>query len=297
MAKKQLPYVIGCDGGGTGCRVVLADAQGQVLARASGGPANATSDFALTITSLSAALAEAAAQTGLSPQALRASVAHFGLAGVVSPAVAAQVAAALPFDHITVTSDREVAVTGALGGADGVLLAIGTGTIVAAQRAGQRRDAGGWGLQLSDQASGGWLGRALLEQVLLCHDGLHPHSDLTRATLADFGAPLDMVLFAAQAQPADYARFAPQVIAAAQAGDAVGRGLMQRGAAYLDLALKAVGFMPDEVLCLTGGIGPHYAAYLAAPAQAAITAARGSGLDGALWLALATARGLRGGAA
>lgn len=290
MTHTPFPYVIGCDGGGSGCRVILADVQGRVLARASGGPANATSDFELTLASLSTALAEAAAQIGVAPHALHAGVAHFGLAGVISPSVAAKLAAALPFAQITVTSDREVAVTGALGAADGVLVAIGTGTIVAAQRGGQRRNAGGWGLQLSDQASGAWLGRALLEHAILCHDGLHPHSDLTRAALTEFAAPVEMVIFAAKAQPADYARFAPQIIAAAQAGDAVGCRLMARGADYLGLALGAVGFFPGDALCLTGGIGPHYAPYLAEAAQAAIRPAQGTALDGALWLALAAAR-------
>lgn len=295
MAEIEIPFVIGCDGGGTGCRVAIADARGQVLARAEGGPANATSAFDVMVESVSSALAEAAARIGLGLADLRDGVAHIGLAGVMTPQDAARVAAALPFAHVTVTEDREVAVAGALGAADGVLIAVGTGTIVAAQRAGRRLNAGGWGLQLSDQASGAWLGRGLLEHVLLCHDGLAPHSDLTRAVFADFGAPAQMVAFAATARPAAYARLAPQIITAAQAGDATGQMLMMRGADYLVRALAAVKFAPGDVLCLTGGVAPHYASYLPEQARNAITPAQGNGLDGALWLALGAARNLQEG--
>ena len=294
MGKAETSFVIGCDGGGTGCRVVVANALGQVLARAVGGPANATSGFDVMVASVTSALADAAAQIGVAPADLRAGVAHFGLAGVITRQDAARVAAALPFSHITVTEDRVTAVAGALGGEDGVLIALGTGTIVAAQRAGRLRNVGGWGLQLSDQASGAWLGRGLLEHVLLCHDGLSPHSDLTRTAYAEFGGPAQLVAFAATARPANYARFAPQIIGAAQAGDAVGKMLMERGADYLAAALKAVEFSGTDALCLTGGVAPHYATYLPATAQAAITPAKGSGLDGALWLALDAARRLQG---
>jgi glucosamine kinase len=55
------PFVIGCDGGGTGCRLVIADGQGRVLAQAIGGPANVTSDFDQAVANLRDALARAAA--------------------------------------------------------------------------------------------------------------------------------------------------------------------------------------------------------------------------------------------
>ena len=286
-----MPLVIGCDGGGSGCRVVIADAGGRVLAQATGGPANVFSDFDLAIESLTAALRDAVAQLGLPLAALENAVAHLGLAGVQSSQMGAKVAAALPCPKARVTEDRVVAVAGALGEADGVLLAIGTGTIIAAARGGVVTHVGGWGLQLSDQASGAWLGRGLLEQVLLCHDGLERFSDLTRDTFAAFGNdPRALVRFAASARPSDYARHAPAVVRAGQGRDAAGLELMQRGATYLARALAAIGFAHGDALCLTGGVAPHYAPYLPQAAQAAIVPARGSGLDGALALALAAAK-------
>ena len=280
-------FVIGCDGGGTGCRVVVADASGRVLAQAQGGPANVTSDFALAIVNLRAALTGAAAQLGLGLQDLLGGVAHFGLAGMQTPQDAARVAAEFPFARVCVTEDRQIAVAGALGTADGVLFALGTGTIIAAQRRGQTMRIGGWGLQLSDDASGAWLGRGLLQRVVLAHDGMAGFSPLASACFKGFGDdPRALVAFAATARPADYARFAPEIIAAAQAGDAVGLALMQQGAAYLARALDVLGFAPPDVLCLSGGVAPHYAPYLPEHAQKAIIAPLGQGADGALRLAL-----------
>jgi glucosamine kinase len=281
------PFVIGCDGGGTGSRLVIADGQGRVLAQAIGGPANVTSDFDLAVTNLRDALARAAAQLGLGlPEVLR-GVAHFGLAGVQSPQDAARVAAEFPFVQICVTEDRTIAVEGALAGADGVLLALGTGTIVAGQRGGQAWRIGGWGFQLSDDASGAWLGRLLLQRVLLAHDGIEAFSPLTEACFAGFGRdPRGLVAFAATARSVDYAGFAPDVVAAAQAGDAVGVALMQQGAAYLTRALSVIGFAAPDVLCLSGGVGPHYAPFLPEAVQAAIVVPKGQAIDGALRLAL-----------
>jgi glucosamine kinase len=36
---------LGVDGGGSGCRAALCDAQGRIVGTGHGGPANATSDF------------------------------------------------------------------------------------------------------------------------------------------------------------------------------------------------------------------------------------------------------------
>ncbi|MGB3280462.1 MAG: BadF/BadG/BcrA/BcrD ATPase family protein [Pseudorhodobacter sp.] len=282
------PYVIACDGGGTGCRLVVADAQGQILARSSGGPANVTSNLDQALASLGSALADAAGQLGVAADDLLTGVAHFGLAGVQSGEDANHVAQAFPFARISVTEDRTIAIAGALGDADGVLIALGTGTIIAAQHHGQSKRIGGWGLRLSDDASGAWLGRALLAQVLRAHDGMEPFSPLSSRIFDRFGAdPRALVGFAASARPADYASFAPEIIAAAKDGDAVARALMAQGAAYLTRALEAIGFGAGDVLCLSGGVGPHYAAYLPQDAQDAIVPAKGSGLDGALRLALA----------
>lgn len=288
MAQSDSPLLVGVDGGGSGCRAAIADASGRVLGRGAGGPANAFTDMDGAAASVRAALDAACAAAGL-----RRAVAHVGLAGILTPAHAAAMAARLPLPRVAVTEDAPTSVAGALGDRAGVLLAVGTGTMIAAQAAdGAQRFVGGWGLQVSDQASGAWLGRALLERVLLAHDGLLAPSDLTRATLADFpDGPAGIVAFAAAARPADYARLAPAVADAAARGDPAGRALMRRGAAYLNRAIACLGLGPDGVLCLTGGLAPRYRALLRPAFRARIRPAEGTALDGALRLA---ARALAG---
>lgn len=286
MGQLNGTVLIGVDGGGSGCRAALADADGTVLATATGGPANVTTDAEQAAASV-AAVIDAAAVALAGPD-LSGAVAHFGLAGVLTAADAARIAQRFAFARCTVTDDRAISVAGALGDRDGALLALGTGTIIAAKRGDRIRVAGGWGLKLSDQASGGWLGRGLLERVLLCHDGIEDHSDLTRAALAKFGDdPGRIVRFAANARPADFAALAPQVIAAAAGRDAAGLALMRAGADYLARALTAVGMRDGDALCLTGGVGSHYAGYLPERVCASQIEPQGTALDGAIRLARA----------
>jgi len=284
------PYQIcAVDGGGTGCRVAIACRDGTVAARATGGSANVATDPEQAMRNVLDTVRRAAGALGLSAPALRGMVAHVGLAGVLDAADAAFVAARLPFARCVVTDDRATSLAGALGPDDGALLAIGTGSFIAIRRGGAARLLGGWGFALGDQASGAWLGRALLEQVLLAHDGLAAHSALTAAVLAQFdGAPSCIVAFARAAQPSDHAAFAPRIVEAAAAGDAVALALMARGAAYLNGALATAGLSAGEALCLTGGLGPHYAPLLAPEYRRAIRPALGAALDGALALAAAT---------
>lgn len=286
MSKIPSTYIAGVDGGGTGCRAAIADRSGRVLGRGEAGPANATTDAEQATGNVSLALARAAVSAGLDASALGETFAHVGLAGVIDETVGARIAGGLRVGVAQVTDDRATSIVGALGDKDGVLAAIGTGSTLAAKRGGVLNRIGGWGLNLGDQASGAWLGRALLEHALLCHDGLARHSAVTRAIIDELGGtPGSLVVFAARARPADYATFAPRVIAAAQQGDAAGQLLMQRGAAYLNEALGALGFQNGDALCLTGGIGPHYAGHLPERVRNAITAPLGNALDGALRLA------------
>lgn len=286
MNQRGESFLIGMDGGGSGCRVAIADTLGALLAQAEGGPANVTSHFDLAIAHLHEALDRAIAHAGLDKVELIESAAHIGLAGIMSAQDAARVANEFPFSICEVTDDRAPSVVGALGGQDGVLLAIGTGTIIAAHRQGVATNIGGWGFNLSDQSSGAWLGRGLLERVMLMRDGMLEPGDLTRDTFAHFdNDPAQIVRFAATARPSDYAKHAPAIVAAAAAGDPDGRALMGQGAAYLSRALDVLNFTKTDILCLAGGVGPHYAPYLSPEYQAAIAPAQGTALQGAIRLA------------
>lgn len=277
-------HLVAVDGGGSGCRVVLADLDGRVLARAQGGPANVSSDFDGALRNLRGALTEVLAV--VDPCGV---VAHMGLAGVLSANIGDAVAQDFGFARCSVGDDRETSLIGALGARDGVLLALGTGSIMAGRFGGAVRFVSGWGLQVSDQASGAWLGRAVLERVLLCHDGMFAHSALSLAVLEDMGGASGIVRFAGAARAAEYAALAHRVVAAT--GDATADAVMGAGAGFIEQALAVLDPGGMGVICLTGGVGPHYAAWLSPGARDRLTAPHGSALDGALTLARRAATG------
>ena len=276
----SVTYILGVDGGGSGCRAALADGTGTVFATGEAGPANATSNFEGAAANIRAAI-DAACQNHEVPRLQ----AHIGLAGILSEMDAKRFALAIGMPIACVTDDRPTTLAGALGGRDGLIAAIGTGSFVGASHNGKARFLGGWGLHLGDQASGAWLGKTLLQQVMLVHDGLTPPSPLANAILAEFGNPNALVGFAATATPADYAAFAPRLADAAEAGDAVAARAMDVGAGYLTKALKLLDPDPMAPLCLTGGLGPRYARWLPPDLSARVTAPQGTALDGALYLA------------
>jgi glucosamine kinase len=257
-----------------------------ILGRGESGRANAATDLPLAIESIKDAVRGAAQQAQISADRLSAATVHIGIAGVLTAQDSARVAKALPYNQIKVTDDRPTAVIGALGGADGALLAIGTGTIVALRTDDDMAFVGGWGFQVSDQGSGAWLGRAALERVLLCLDRLSDHSGLTRALFAKFNDdPNAIAAFAASAAPGDFAVFARDIIAHAKDGDRWGQSMMQSGADHLAHALATLGFVPGQRLCMTGGVGPHYRPYLPQDYIAGYADAHGTSLDGAFALA------------
>ncbi|RMF33114.1 MAG: ATPase [Alphaproteobacteria bacterium] len=284
MAQTDDIPIVAVDGGGTSCRFALLHAGRRHEAKLGG--ANVMTDCDRAIRTIRDGISGLAAEAGLGETGLARAVAYLGLAGVRSEDLARRVAGALAVGKVLVEDDRPSTVVAAFGSGDGTVAGIGTGSFVARQREGAISALGGWGFHLGDEASGAWLGRLALARCLHAIDGICAPSPLTDSLLAEFGdRPDRMMEFARDARPAEFGRFAPRVIEAAAAGDANGRVLMQRGADYIMDAARALGWQPGEALCLAGGIGPHYREYLPAEAAGAVTAPRGSTLDGALELA------------
>ncbi len=282
--QKPDTWLAGVDGGGTSCRVALVG-PGGARREATGGPANVTSDFGGAIATISGLI------DGLLPDRAPACLAlHLGLAGVTGSTMASRVEAALSSRlagaKVRASGDQVTMAVGALGAADGALIGIGTGSFVARQSAGQVQSLGGRGLVLGDQASGGWLGLRLLQEVMLAHDGLREVTPLAAELLVEHvDDPARIIAFARDARPADFAQLAPRILAAARAKEPLAVALMHEGARYLTSALGVLGWRPGESLCVGGGLGPAYVPYLDQRMRDAVTPAKGTALDGALMLA------------
>jgi len=292
MSRVRETCLIGVDGGATSCRFALCSDAGRHEVTL--GSANATSDFSGTIATLKDGLGRLSDLSGMSLNDLAECNAYLGLAGVMSQSCGDEIAASLPLHNVVVEDDRQTAVAGALGDLNGAVVGLGTGSFFARQHDNRTEFVGGWGAVLGDEASGSWLGRKLLAQVLWTVDGRADPTILTKEVLERFGdRPSELVAYAAKASPAQFAEFAPLVSDAADLGDTVALHLLRDGAAHIATALKALGWQPGEPVCFLGGVSSYYDAQLPASITTRRCEPRGSALDGALHLASRKLTGLR----
>lgn len=271
-----MPLFLGLDGGGTGCRAAVADETGRILGSATGGPSNIASDPEGARANIIDVATEALAGQG----SLFDLHAVLGVAGANVAACATRMIAELPFASTRIVSDAVIAVKGALQAGDGVVAAIGTGSVFAVQRSGEIRQIGGSGLILGDEASGAWLGRALLARVLRARDGFLPLTPLLAEVLAEFGGADGVIRFSLAARPTDFATLAPRLV---RSTDPAAQALLKEGACEVEAhvaLLQAGGSLP---LTFLGGLGATYEKLL--EGRWPIRPALGSGLDGALWMA------------
>ena len=280
-------YLVGVDGGGTGCRAVVADEGGKGLGRAEGGPANIATDLQSARANILGAVDAAFTAAGIPVRAVANAAAVLGLAGSNLGDYRAQLLAALPFAKANIVSDAQTTLVGAIGNAEGCVAAIGTGSVFARQDdASGFTQLGGWGFLLGDDGSGARLGQDILHRSLLAHDGLIPHSPLTLEILTDFNqSPSQMVERAKRFTPGEFGRFAPQVVAAAKAGDINAEHIMAHHTEIVRLSIEATGFAPGKAFCMLGGLGPIYLERLDGKYKRAAKSPLGNALDGAVILA------------
>ena len=271
---------LGIDGGGTGCRAAVADGAGRVLGEGRAGPANIASDVSGARDSILAAARQALTAATGSDAGLPEVAAGLGLAGANAAGAASALRQALPFARLRIETDAIAAVKGALGDRDGIVAAIGTGSVFAAQVGGRIRQIGGWGLVLGDDGSGARLGRSLLAAALAAHDGFRAMTPLLRAILDGYGGNEGVIALSLAARPADFAVLAPRILAS---DDPAALGLI--AAAVEDVA-RSIGVLRGATplpVSFIGGLGAVYAERLAGRWE--IVPAAGSALDGALMLA------------
>lgn len=279
---------IGIDRRGSACRGALLFPAGGQRIEVRAGPSNVR-QFDRALASIDAVLQQLIAEVGLCEEVLPSASVHLGLAGVLSSADVDRVIDAIEsiygFGSITASDDRVTTLVGALGGGDGVVAAVGTGSFVGRKSAAVKF-VGGWGYLVGDQSSGAYLGRRLLQECLLAHDGIRGQTALSASIMESHGgAPANIVAFAQSSTPADCARLAPFVFSAAVERDDVAVDLVTQGATYLSQAILELGWQAQEPICLLGGVGPRYRAWLPKQMADAVVDAQGTSLDGALLIA------------
>jgi len=189
-------YYLGVDGGGTNCRIRLANEKLETLADASGGRSNLQIEGGEpAYRSITEGTKEVFARAGIDIAEAANTAACFGMAGGRLPSAReAFENRPWPFRAVKVYDDIDIARAGAHGGEDGAVLIIGTGSAALAQVNGQRHQAGGWGFHIGDQMSGAILGRELVRRTVEANDGLLPGSPLTDAVREKLGGSTDAIM-------------------------------------------------------------------------------------------------------
>ncbi|MCF6327493.1 MAG: N-acetylglucosamine kinase [Devosiaceae bacterium] len=279
--------IIVVDGGGSTCRVNVCDLSGNVLGHASAKSANIATDFDGALSNIVMASKLAYNSAGFSADRTPRDMAYLGLAGAGLPGAAKRMEDALEFARTTVTSDREIAVQGALGNDNGSVAHIGTGSFFVARLGNNIRNVGGWGFQLGDDGGGAILGRQLLRSTILAHDGIIAHSPLTRSILKRFcGSPLGLLDFVQSATPMDYGSFSPQLIEAFHDEDPIAREIVNCALSALIHTLDNIEVKSTGALYMMGGLGSFYQKLLSADYQSLCKTPKGDALSGGFELAL-----------
>jgi glucosamine kinase len=302
-------HVLGIDAGGTKTVGYLADETGQIVAEARVGAANLHASGELEVEHV---LRDVLDQT-TGPRGLEVAAVCVGMAGAERDPDQQAVRAILTRigvkGRILVVNDAFVALSAGVQEGPGIVLVSGTGSIVYGRSArGLAARAGGYGRIFGDEASGYWLGRRALQAVARASDGRGPKTLLTPLVLAHFGVTQAWDLI-----PHVNTRVSEHGLVSALAGivgEAQGQGdemaktILEEAAHELVEAARSVA----ERLAMTGeafGFVLAGGAFKAAPwlveelvrrlpalaPRATVTRLEAEPAQGAVWLALAEARG------
>jgi len=288
MSKTAGRFFIGVDGGASKTLVRVLDSAGRVLGEGRAGPASIRLSVPASWAAIREALAEALAGSGVSLDDSR----HrfhcgMGLAGTeLATAREAFLATPHPFARLLLKSDGYTACLGAHAGADGALIAVGTGVVAYQIQRGRESQVSGWGFPHDDQGGGAWLGLRAVGLTLRWRDGREPASPLFETLLGRFDDDLSaLVTWACEADATEFATLAPLVVEQARIGTPQALELLREAVGEIDrvgeaLLTRAGG----EVLpcCLLGGMAPFLEPWLGEGLKRRLVAPRGSGLDGAL---------------
>lgn len=282
-------YYLGVDGGGTNCRVRLADTDLNILAEVSGGRANLQLEGGeLAYRSITDGTREVFAKAGLDLAETARTHACFGMAGGrLTSAREAFARRGWPFASVSVYDDIDIARAGAHEGEDGAVIIVGTGSAGLALVKGERFQVGGWGFHIGDQMSGAILGRELVRYAVEARDGLVEGSPLTDAVIERLGGSLDAVMgwsFDGR-QPADYGALMPMLVEYFEDGDPVAAKMIEIELGHIDRYVAYFKKRGAHLLAIVGGFGHRLMPLLEARHGDYVCMPRREPLHGALILA------------
>ena len=277
----------GVDGGGTGCRARIEDANGYLLGSGIAGPATLRLGVDRALVEVEKACRVALDEAGLDGKALGSVHAAVGLAGVGRKGALEQlVLRPHPFHSVVYAHDATIACIGAHGARDGGIVIVGTGSVGFAVVGGREVRVGGYGFPISDEGSGADLGLHAIRQALLAYDERIVGTSLTREVMMRFhNDPFEAVAWMDRATATDYATFAPLVMRHADTGDPVARRIVREAAEHIDELVRRLAESGASRIALLGGLASSMQPWLAPDVQRRLVPVEGDAVDGALHLA------------
>lgn len=273
-------YYLGVDGGGTNCRVRLADENLVTLAEVKNGRSNLQIDGGdPAYKAISDGTRDVFKAAGVDYAETANTHACFGMAGGRMDTARAEFAARpWPFAGVKVYDDIDIAHAGALGGGEGGVVIIGTGSAAMSIVGGTRYQAGGWGFHIGDQMSGAILGRELVRYSVEAEDGLVEGSPLTKAVVAalggdnqaimtwSFATAMDLKLLSDDGTegcddaligraPGEFGKLMPLWFDHLEKNDPVALKLLDVQMGYIDTYVRWFKSHGADVMAIVGGLG------------------------------------------
>lgn len=256
---------VGIDGGGTKCKARLEDGQGNLLAEAITGPANAARDLHGSIGAVIEACKQCLIHAGLAAEKLYDLHAGIGLAGINLPSVKeAFLNQSLPFKSYRITTDLHIACLGAHAGKNGAIVIIGTGSSGIAIGNNHQIILGGHGFQVGDKGSGAWIGKMAISHCLETLDGIHEPNELANAVKSHLNCDeaIEIALLTVSARPAFFAKLAPLVFELAKTQQKEALDIIHQSATYIGkLSENLLQHSPSR-LSYIGGVSTPLLAYI-----------------------------------
>ncbi len=258
---------MGIDGGGSNLRVVVATQDLRVVGEGHAGTANPSVIGREAVSALIRQhMQTAIGNAHLQPADIRAVC--IGVAGASADHSAdwlyEVVGPITPNAKIRPSADQEIALVGAHGKREGILILAGTGSVAyGVNPAGQAAVVGGWGYLLGDEGSGYWLGLSALKAVAQAIERRAAETSLTKIVLHELNLekPRDLIRWLyMEPRNVEIAQLAPLVIEQADAGDAVASGLVADAVQHLAghvTALREILDFPDAPIAFAGGLLTH----------------------------------------
>ncbi|MBV9612687.1 MAG: hypothetical protein JO091_09445, partial [Acidobacteriaceae bacterium] len=258
-------FYLGVDGGQSSTVALIANEDGRVIGRGSGGACNHVGSSEGRDKFLSAVgecLEQACAAAGINRHSTVFAAACFGFSGGAEDKEA-YTRELVRSEKYRITHDADIALAGATAGEPGIVVIAGTGSMAFGRNAaGNTARAGGWGYVFGDEGGAFDLTRRALRAALRYEEGWGPGTALRALLIESTGAEDANALlhrfYTDKYSRARIAQYAPLVSEAAE-GDAVARAILAEAADKLALLAKGVFqqlFRPGEktTVAFTGGV-------------------------------------------